>query len=423
MAKLSETLKTDYIHVLPNPSATIHYVSLSGGNVWPYHTWEYAATNIQDAVYAASDGDTVLVTNGTYYLDSEISVTNNIIVESVNGPESTIVDGNKAGRCFYLEFLPTIAGFTITNGRNVGGDGGGVNIGSGGTITNCIVNGNYAYFGGGIICKSGNAMVINCTISGNTAAFYGGGVFDTNAYAVIQNCTISDNRAGDGAGIYGGDLVKNCTLIANSAGDAGGGIYADGVVENCIIKTNRATQKGGGVFGDAGSIIQNSIIINNHSGNIGGGGIYCYNGTIQNCTISGNGGISPAGVKCTGDATVQNCIIFGNSPGEMDIPATNRYNCIRDWPLFAGGINIITNNPHFVSDSDFHLLGFSDCIDAGTNLPYVYTTTDLDGNPRLDGPTVDMGCYEFIPEPGALAAVISCLFLILGIWRNFYSKN
>ena len=46
--------------------AETRYVSLSGGHVPPFTNWVDAATNIQAAIDVASDGDTVLVTNGVY---------------------------------------------------------------------------------------------------------------------------------------------------------------------------------------------------------------------------------------------------------------------------------------------------------------------------------------------------------------------
>ena len=65
--------------------------------------------------------------------------------------------------------------------------------------------------------------------------------------------------------------------------------------------------------------------------------------------------------------------------------------------LLAGSGNI-TNEPLFIDDFDipgnFHLQSNSPCIDAGKNT-LAPGPTDLDGRPRIVGPKVDIGSYEF----------------------------
>jgi hypothetical protein len=102
--------------------ADTHYVDINNGSPSsPYTSWATAATNIQTAVDAAISGDTVLVTNGTYLLSSELVVGSAITVESMNGPASTIVDGNNSVRCFNLaEVACVLCGLSMVNGQSTG---------------------------------------------------------------------------------------------------------------------------------------------------------------------------------------------------------------------------------------------------------------------------------------------------------------
>src|ERR1017187_7278320 len=65
-------------------------------------------------------------------------------------------------------------------------------------------------------------------------------------------------------------------------------------------------------------------------------------------------------------------------------------------PLLPGPGNF-TNAPLFMNTngwSNLRLQSNSPCINAGSNA-YAPGLTDLDGNPRIAGATVDLGAYEF----------------------------
>src|SRR6185503_14784804 len=111
---------TAIVHV----ATAIHYVALNNASpAAPYASWTTAATNIQDAVDAASAlGALVLVTNGVYKMGGRpvYGITNRVTVDkvmrvhSVNGPDVTVIEGYQvpieqngptgeaAIRCVYL---------------------------------------------------------------------------------------------------------------------------------------------------------------------------------------------------------------------------------------------------------------------------------------------------------------------------------
>lgn len=362
--------------------ATTLYVDLNSPSPTPpYTNWGTAATNIQDAVDAAVHGDTVVVTNGHYYLSSEITIAKNITVQSVNGPTDTIVDGLWSVTCFQCPYgggsQSVLSGFSIING--FGRDGGGVYSYYPSTeITNCIISGCFAEQNGGGVYKG---TVRNSIITDNMSLFgSGGGMYYGYAYDCIITSNTCDNA---GAGVCTGLEIQNCVIAGNRSGSDGGGMYGSSAI-SCVVRDNSAGDSGGGC---SASSVFNCLIVNNRS-ELDGGGLY--EGAASSCTVVGNfAGGEGAGTQETG---LYNSIIYYNHGLNANF-GTTAFCCA---PELTSGLNgNISVTPLFVDNTNnFRLATGSPCIDVGLN-GYASQPTDLDGNARIVNLRADIGAYEY----------------------------
>jgi len=210
--------------------AAVYYVDINSSTpTAPYASWATAATNIQDAIDAASDGDQILVTNGVYQTGGRIvygsqtnrvALTNAVMLLSVNGSQATTLVGAFNTRGALVGSNSVLSGFTITNGQSRGGgdltneaSGGGIWCATGGVVSNCVVTGCHALspsgWGGGIY----GGAIWNSVLTNNYAG-YGGAA----ARAALNNCIIASNSAPYSPGLgYGGGIyfIPYSTLAIN----------------------------------------------------------------------------------------------------------------------------------------------------------------------------------------------------------------
>ena len=372
----------------PPVHAETRYVSLTGAHVPPFTSWADAATNIQDAVDVCDAGDVVLVTNGVYAhggrtvysatTTNRVVLDRPVVLQSVNGPADTVIRGAPAAgggcgpeavRCIYASEGCRVAGFTLHGGH---------------TGTNSAWGDDS---GGGIYCQS-DVVVSNCVLTGCGAMYGGGGAM----FGLLAYCSITSNAATCGAGAAA-SVLNHCLLTGNAATNdmgtgSGGGAYW-GAMINCIVAGNRAQYGGGGV---ANAALTNCVLCDNVASN--GGGAWA--GTLANCVLSGNRATYGGGGALA--SALRNCIAVSNSSTLW--PSTANY---RDCeiahtltaPLCPGEGNL-TGDPGFVDagGGDYHLRSDSPCINAGDNAA-APASADPDGRARIIGNVVDMGAYEF----------------------------
>ncbi len=199
--------------------------------------------SIQSAIYAAEEGDSVLIAPGTYRGPENRNIElagKDIVVTSSAGPEQTIIDCENAGRGFRVHQWESPAAriekLTIVNGNAFDLEGGGIlcDIASP-TISDCRILSSSARFGGGLALLVFWGIVDRCVIAGNYGSDGGGGIATMYTDGVaITNCVITGNMVGiAGGGVAfldnGGSMLRGCTVAGNVAADAGGGVYtADG---------------------------------------------------------------------------------------------------------------------------------------------------------------------------------------------------
>jgi hypothetical protein len=317
-------------------SAAVLYVNINNAHPSaPYSSWATAATNIQDAVNAASPGDTVTVADGiygtgqtSYYGSNRVLVTKAITIQSLNGPATTVINGyqmpgttNGASsvRCICLNDRAVLSGFTLSGGSTTDG-------------------------GGGILCDSIADVVSNCIIAGNSSKTLGAGVI----HGTLFNCQILNNTSYSEGGGAAYSVLVNCLVAGNTASLYGGGVYDPAAMTNCTVADNKAFGSGGGVS------------------NVGSGV------PIRNCIVYFNTAQSGSNVYGYVAGSISNCC----AP-EFALPS-----CVTNLPGFERGMA-----------GDYRLQIGSPCIGAGDNNSAV-AGTDLDGNPRIFGTSVDLGAYE-----------------------------
>ncbi len=401
---------------------TTYYVKTAATGTASGDSWDNATT-LSDALTRAQARDQIWVEAGTYRgsfsLKSGVSLYGGF-EGTESSPEERAIDSDKAYRMTHQTIL------------------------SGDTDNNDRVDGVNLIFPANTLrtYNATHVLTINLTPtqqSGN----------DNTEPTIVDGITIRGGHADGGNEQGGGILVegdnskggvyilRRCFFIENYA-TRGGALYVTtGVVntaDECLIDrcgffNNAAGQRGnainagGAIYLMGAGTVVNCAVFNNENG-----GIYLANraAKVINSTVTRN---TASGIDGTGHE-VRNTVIWGNSTLSSDnarpafshcaYPEANAEDADSGNNVHLAAKNNEENGPHFSSpslktgfDIDFTLsasnryplwtwepIEATPLVDAGDNQAYDeagYGNVDLNGDPRVQNGTIDIGAFEYQP--------------------------
>ena len=378
------------------------------GPAWAkmYNVTANDAADLANKVATANTDDTATVADphiinvpaGTYTLTATLTLSNHIKLQHVGSGTATLQGNNTFTIISVTAGSPTIDGFVITDGKNTGGNGGGMDITTTGTVTvkNCDIKDNDAASnGGGVFVMSGTLNATNCVFDNNEASGGdggGGGIcIQDNASAAVTQCTFTGNKASGtdgtsswqakGGGVYAkapaSFTLTNCTFTGNNQSNhLGGGLYVDSdgtgkvTVNFCTFVNNKANE-GAEIYASNSVTVKNSLIWNKN-----------YNTTTA--------------IDCKDGKTVtlDHCAVASKLPFSATKIVNEGNSCVKisDWTPGEPAEDTTTGVPHKVFRIEDNLASLSGLIDkaqTGTGV-----TDDQLGRTRsTTAPTI--GAVEF----------------------------
>lgn len=406
-----------------------------------------AYPTIQSGIDHATDGDTVLLSPGTYTGDGNknLYITDlELVMMSEGDPETCIIDCEEDERACLLEYgydkTIIFEGITFRNGRRwTGGEdyGGAFRFRPRGTpldyglamFIRCNFENNSGLASGGALYMGNVSLYVShCVFTGNHsnwtsgAISCGAGITST----VIEDSVFSDNSAVRGSAVLAGNSndyleISRCRMYNNTSSNPDSGSITTNVL-NEVVKLSHCEFFGYNrlkFWGDlepfgyvATAEVTNCLLTGSSKSIIALG--YTMEVYLRNCTIVDN----DQGIYATDysfiDAT--DCIIRGNGDWQMTGNVTAQYSNIEGGFSGEGNIDadpLLKPGP----GGDFYLSQVaagdpedSPCVDAGSdlaeNICFTGDTFDFCMDERttrtdsvFDSGFVDMGYHYQIPTP------------------------
>jgi len=287
--------------------------------------------------------------------------------------------------------------------------------------------------GGGIYVEAGKLSIDQSEINDNSANNHGGGIYVVNLLNLrIENTQINGNQAGlentgsRGGGIYIDNfafdespfVMINSTVSNNTAPNNGGGLFTSSKEHDIINTTfsgNSSTNgSGGGIYFDFETVGSepearlNHVTLTNNFASLSGGGIFNSetNVSITNVLLASNsdglsspdfgGNLISGGYNIVGDlgGSSFNSNTTGDKYGDTQNTTTENTGAMEFATVIDPLIDVLASN--FGTTQTHALLVGSPAIDMGTAFDFDGETLNVDQRGFSYSNAPDIGAFEFI---------------------------